>query len=79
MIILCSVCFSGSDPIIRDSLNAGIFVLLGVTGLVLGCFAYFFVQLARRSRLTASLALAEGDSLADDLLGAGSPARSYLR
>jgi hypothetical protein len=31
-------------------MNAGILVLLGVTVVVLGCFARFFVALARRSR-----------------------------
>jgi hypothetical protein len=35
----------------RESLNAGIGVLLGVTGVVLGCFARFFLVLAKRARL----------------------------
>lgn len=72
MILLCSVCFGGSDPVIRDSLNAGIFVLLGVTGVVLSCFAYFFVRLAQRSR--ASAHLVGGAPPMDDALGAVSPA-----
>jgi hypothetical protein len=46
----CPVCFGGDDPVARESLNAGIGVLLGVTGVVLGCFARFFVGLARRAR-----------------------------
>ena len=46
----CPVCFGGDDPVVRESLNAGIGVLLGVTGVVLGCFAGFFVKLARRAR-----------------------------
>ena len=47
----CPVCFSdGADPVVRESLNAGILVLLGVTAGVLGCFARFFLSLARRSR-----------------------------
>ena len=45
----CPVCFGGDDPAVRESLNAGIGVLLGVTGVVLGCFAGFFVKLARRA------------------------------
>ena len=49
MIILCASCFRGGDPLMRESLNAGILVLLAVTAVVLGCLAYFFVQLARRS------------------------------
>ena len=36
-------------------MNVGIFVLLGVTVAVLGCFARFFVTLARRSRDAAHL------------------------
>jgi hypothetical protein len=31
-------------------MNLGIFVLLGVTAGVLGCFARFFVMLARRAK-----------------------------
>jgi hypothetical protein len=51
----CPVCFGGDDPVMRESLNAGIGVLLGVTGLVLGSFARFFLTLARRSRESAHL------------------------
>ena len=51
----CPVCFGGEDPGMRESLNAGIGVLMGVTGMVLGCFARFFVMLARRSRDSAHL------------------------
>jgi hypothetical protein len=36
-------------------MNTGILVLLGVTVAVLGCFARFFVALARRSRAAAHL------------------------
>lgn len=51
----CPVCFGGDDLMVRESLNAGIGVLLGVTGVVLGCFARFFLSLARRSRESAHL------------------------
>lgn len=51
----CPVCFGGDDLVVRESLNAGIGVLLGVTFIVLGCFARFFVLLARRSREAAHL------------------------
>lgn len=51
----CPVCFGGEDPIARESLNAGIGVLMGVTAIVLGCFARFFVVLAKRSRAAAHL------------------------
>ena len=46
----CTVCFGAAEPIFRESMNAGIFVLLGVTTVVLACFARFFVGLARRAR-----------------------------
>jgi hypothetical protein len=49
----CPVCFGGDDPVVRESLNAGIGVLMGVTAIVLGCFARFFVVLARRAHLAA--------------------------
>lgn len=51
----CPVCFGGEDPVVRESITAGISVLLGVTLVVLGCFARFFVSLARRSRSAAHL------------------------
>ncbi len=46
----CTVCFGAVEPIVRESINAGILVLLGVTVCVLACFARFFVSLARRAR-----------------------------
>lgn len=46
----CPVCFGGEDALMRESLNAGIGVLLGVTAVVLGGFARFFFTLARRAR-----------------------------
>jgi hypothetical protein len=51
----CPVCFGGEDPVVRESLSAGIGVLLGVTAVVLGLFIRFFVSLARRSRAAAHL------------------------
>jgi len=52
---MCPVCFSGADAVTRETLNAGIGVLLGVTAIVLALFARFFVKLARRSRAAAHL------------------------
>lgn len=46
----CPVCFGGEDTLMRESLNTGIGVLMGVTVIVLACFARFVVTLARRSR-----------------------------
>jgi hypothetical protein len=57
----CTVCFGAVEPLIQESMNAGILVLLGVTVVVLGCFARFFVALARRSR--AAGPLGDDDSL----------------
>ena len=51
----CPVCFGGEDIAVRESMNAGIGVLLAVTAVVLGVFARFFVNLARRSRENAHL------------------------
>ena len=51
----CPVCFGGEDTAMRESLNAGIGVLMGVTTIVLACFARLFVTLARRSREAAHL------------------------
>ena len=51
----CPVCFGGDDPVVRESVNAGIGVLLGVTIVVLGCFARFFISLARRARRAAEI------------------------
>jgi len=51
----CPVCFGGDDPVVRDGLTAGIGVLVSITLIVLGCFARFFVSLARRSRDAAHL------------------------
>ena len=52
----CPVCFgAAADPAIRESMNIGILVLLGVTAGVLGTFVRFFVGLARRSREAAHL------------------------
>jgi hypothetical protein len=53
--VACPVCFGGDDVVVRESLNAGIGVLLGVTAVVLGAFLRFFLRLARRSREHAHL------------------------
>ena len=43
----CPVCFGGDDPVVRDGIVAGMSVLLGVTLVVLGALARFFVRLLR--------------------------------
>ena len=57
---MCPVCFTGADTVTRETLNAGIGVLLGVTVVVLALFARFFLKLARRSRAAAHLVGHEG-------------------
>ena len=51
----CPVCFGGADTAMRESLNAGIGVLMGVTAIVLAGFVRLFFTLARRSRESAHL------------------------
>jgi len=46
----CPVCFGGEDTLMRESLNTGIGVLMGVTALVLAFFARFIIKLVKRSR-----------------------------
>jgi hypothetical protein len=48
--LACPVCYTAADPAITDSLNAGILVLLGATGLVLAAVGGFIVTLVRRAR-----------------------------
>jgi hypothetical protein len=47
----CPVCFNAatSDDTVRQSLNLGIFVLMGVTGVVLAGFLRFIISIVRRS------------------------------
>lgn len=76
----CPVCFGGEDPVMRESLNAGIGVLLGVTGIVLGCLGRFIVVLKQRARFadqvdfaTAGPALAARGSRVGSPWSAGAP------
>ncbi len=46
----CPVCFTDADPAITQSLNAGIFVLLGATAVVLAGIVRFILRLVRLSR-----------------------------
>jgi hypothetical protein len=50
----CPVCFTGDDPVVRESLSAGIGVLVGITLIVLASFACFFIVLARRAKAAAA-------------------------
>ncbi len=48
--LACPACVGTSDSVLQSGMNMGILALLGVTGFMLACFAYFFVSLARRAR-----------------------------
>ncbi len=63
----CPVCFTGHDPLVREGLSAGIGVLVGVTLIVLACFACFFVVLARRARTAAAAEAAAGPETTREL------------
>ena len=49
-LLACAVCFGASDSAQTQAQNAGIFVLLGVTGLVLAGFGAIFFSFWRRAR-----------------------------
>jgi hypothetical protein len=51
--VACPVCFGQNDSPLASGVNMGIFVMLGVTGVVLAGFASFFIYLMRRARLAA--------------------------
>jgi hypothetical protein len=46
----CPVCYAPTDPLVRESLNLGILVLLGVLTVVLVGVGRFIVSIAQRSR-----------------------------
>jgi len=58
----CPVCFNASaaDETVRASLNLGILVLMGVTGVVLAGFLRFILSIARRSKNAAGADLQAG-------------------
>jgi hypothetical protein len=57
--VACPICFGGDDLVVRESLNAGIGVLMGVTVVVLLLFARFVAQLARRADESAQAVTSE--------------------
>jgi hypothetical protein len=55
MALACPVCFGESDSPMAAATNAGIWLMLGVVGVMLAGFASFFIYLMRRAkRLAAS-------------------------
>ena len=51
-VLACAACYGQSDSTMATGMNWGIFSLLGVAGLVLGCLGTFFVFLATRPDVT---------------------------
>lgn len=61
--LACPVCFGQSDDPMARAMNMGILLMLGVVVGVLGGFAAFIVNLARRARLAdAATTAAQHDS-----------------
>lgn len=48
--LACAVCFRAEESATTNGIQAAVFVLLGVTVVVLGCVARFIVGFARRER-----------------------------
>jgi len=53
MALACPVCFGASDAPMAVGMNWGVLTLLGITVLVLGGCAAFFVNLVRRDARSA--------------------------
>ena len=53
--LACPVCFTASDAPIVNGVGMAILAMLGVTSVVLACFAAFFVNLMRRARHATSV------------------------
>ena len=83
----CPVCFNGaaSDDTVRQSINLGIFVLMGVTGVVLAGFLRFIVSIVRRSKDGPAEAghykdsVVSADSVSDSVLSADSVVSAFTR
>ncbi len=62
----CPVCFGAADSPLTKGMNLAILALLGVTGVVLGAFAVFFLYLMRRSKAAADGAVSVPRSSAQE-------------
>lgn len=60
--LACPVCFGAPDSPQVKGMQAGILALLGVTVVMLGAFATFFLYLRRRLRMVESEQAAHGGS-----------------
>ena len=64
----CPVCFGGEDALMRESLNTGIGVLMGVTAIVLAFFARFIFKLVKRAQIGGRESFVE-DTLPPPIVG----------
>jgi len=74
----CPVCFNASaaDESVRASMNLGIFVLMGVTGVVLAGFLRFIMSIARLSKADPKVRLRDdSDGAQSAVVEAGLQAR----
>ena len=60
-VFACAACYGASDSPMAKGMNWGIFSLLGVVTVVLGCIATFFVFIGKRSAEASQLP--EADSV----------------
>ena len=58
--LACPACVGTTDSALQSGMNMGVFVLLGVIGFMLVCFAWFFIHLARRAHQAAVPRTQEG-------------------
>lgn len=49
LLVACAVCFGAADGPLLTSARVGVLVMVGVTCVVLACFAAFFLRLAKNS------------------------------
>jgi hypothetical protein len=54
-VLACAACYGASDSPMAKGMNWGIFSLLGVVTMVLGCIATFFVFLGKKSAEASNL------------------------
>lgn len=59
----CPVCFNAaaSDDTVRQSINLGVFVLMGVTGVVLAGFLRFIISIVRLSKADLKVRIYDND------------------
>ncbi|HEX4264352.1 MAG TPA: hypothetical protein VH597_08430 [Verrucomicrobiae bacterium] len=54
-VLACAACYGASDSPMAKGMNWGIFSLMAVVGMVLGCIATFFVFIGKKSAEASSL------------------------